>query len=103
MRRIDRTSDKDLMSIVEIFWSFCTFLDIPWLEETLHTHLRNHAQWTSPIIQNELLENFSDLTTELICKAVRESGWYGTIIATSDICRDEQVSFCLSYIASERQ
>ncbi|KAL9979781.1 hypothetical protein ACROYT_G017496 [Oculina patagonica] len=75
--------------------------DIPWLEETLNTQLQNHAQWTSPSIQNELLEIFADLIIELICKDVKDSGWYGIIIdETSDISRAEQVSFCFSYIAN---
>ncbi|XP_068692643.1 zinc finger MYM-type protein 1-like [Montipora foliosa] len=75
--------------------------DIPWLEEKLNTQLQDHAQWTSPIIQNELLQIFADLIIELICKDVRESRWYGIIIdETSDISRDEQVSFCLSYLAN---
>ncbi|XP_068739132.1 zinc finger MYM-type protein 1-like [Montipora capricornis] len=75
--------------------------DIPWLEEKLNTQLQDHAQWTSPTIQNELLQIFPDLIIELICKDVRESRWYGIIIdETSDISRDEQVSFCLSYLAN---
>ena len=75
--------------------------DIPWLEEKLNTQLQDHAQWTSPTIQNELLQIFADLIIELICKDVRESRWYGIIIdETSDISRDEQVSFCLSYLAN---
>ena len=47
--------------------------DIPWLEEKLNTQLQDHAQWTSPTIQNELLQIFADLIIELICKDVRES------------------------------
>ena len=75
--------------------------DIPLLEEKLNTQLQDHAQWTSPTIQNELLQIFADLIIELICKDVRESRWYGIIIdETSDISRDEQVSFCLSYLAN---
>ena len=42
--------------------------DIPWLEEKLNTQLQDHAQWTSPTIQNELLQIFADLIIELICK-----------------------------------
>ena len=75
--------------------------DIPWLEEKLNTQLQDHVQWTSPTIQNELLQIFADLIIELICKDVRESRWYGIIIdETSNISRDEQVSFCLSYLAN---
>ena len=44
---------------------------------------------------------FFDLIVELICKNVRESRHYGIIIdETSDISRDEQVPFCLSYTAN---
>ena len=69
MRRIDGTSDKDQMStargnFLELLHPRCK--DIPWLEETLNTQLQNHAQWTSPIIQNELLHFFADLIIELI-------------------------------------
>ena len=41
------------------------------------------------------------LRSKDICKDVRESRWYGIIIdETSDISQDEQVSFCLSYLAN---
>ena len=53
-------------------------------------------------LQEELLEIFADLIIELICNDVRDSGRYGIIIdETSDISRDEQVSFCLSYTAND--
>lgn len=67
----------------------------------MNTQLQNHPQWTSPIIQNEPLEICADLVSELICIDVKESCRYGIIIEeTSDISRDQQLSFCLSYIAN---
>ena len=96
---LGQRSDINRGNFLELLHLRCK--DIPWLEETLNTQLQNHAQWTSPSIQNELLKIFADLIIELICKDVRDSGWYGIIIdETSDISRDEQVSFCLSYIAN---
>ena len=85
---LGQRSDVNRGNFLELLHLRCK--DIPWLEETLNTQLQNHAQWTSPIIQNELLEIFSDLIIEHICKDVRESGHYGIIIdETSDISRDE--------------
>ena len=50
---------------------------------------------------SKLVEIFSDLIIELICKDARESNWYGIIIdETSVISRYEQVSFCFSYTAN---
>ena len=96
---LGQRSDVNRSNFLELLHLRCK--DIPWLEETLNTQSQNHAQWTSPIIQNELLEFFSVLIIELICKDVRESGRYGIIIdETSDVSRDEQVSFCLSYTAN---
>ncbi|XP_078368944.1 zinc finger MYM-type protein 1-like isoform X2 [Oculina patagonica] len=96
---LGQRSDVNRGNFLELLHLRCK--DIPWLEETLNTQLQNHAQWTSPSIQNELLEIFADLIIELICKDVKDSGWYGIIIdETSDISRAEQVSFCLSYIAN---
>ena len=63
MRRIDRPSDKDQILTGVIFLELLHLRckDVASLEETLNTRLRKHPQWTSPIIQNELLEIFADL------------------------------------------
>lgn len=98
---LGQRSDVNRGNFLELLHLRCK--DIPWLEETLNTQLQNHAQWTSPIIQNELLEIFADLIIALICKDVRESSRYRIIIdETSDISRDEQVSFCLSYTVNSK-
>ena len=68
----------------------------------MNTQLQDHGQWTSPTIQNELLQIFAGLIIKLIWKGMRESSWYGIIIyEMSDIGRDKQVSFCLSYLAND--
>ena len=72
--------------------------DISWLKEKLESQLQKHTQWTSPVIQNELLQIIADLIRERITNDVRTSGWYGIILdETSDISRTEQVSLCLSF------
>ena len=64
----------------------------------LDSQLQKHMQWTSPVIQNELLQIITDLICERITNDVRASGWYGIILdETSDISRTEQVSLCLSF------
>ena len=72
--------------------------DIAWLKDKLDSHLQKHAQWTSPVIQNELLQIIADIIHGRITNGVRASGWYGIILdETSDLSRAEQVSLCLSF------
>ncbi|PFX12798.1 Zinc finger MYM-type protein 1 [Stylophora pistillata] len=72
--------------------------DIAWLKDKLESQLQKRAQWTSPVIQNDLLQIIVDLNRERITNDVRTSGWYGIILdETSDISRTEQVSLCLSF------
>ena len=47
--------------------------DILWLSETLKEKLKSHSQWTSPVIQNELLEIMSDFVLQRILSHVRDS------------------------------
>ena len=63
--------------------------DIPWLLETLTEKLaESQSQWTSPVIQNELLGIISDFVLQRILSDVRDSGAFGIIIdETSDISR----------------
>ena len=69
-----------------------------WLKDKLDKQLQKHAQWTSPVIQNELLPIIADLFRERITNDVRASGWYGIILdETADISRTEQVSLCLIF------
>ena len=74
--------------------------DLPWLQNMFTEKLENKHQWTSPIIQNELLAILADQVVMRIVKDVQESEMFAIILdETSDISRIEQVSLCLSYVA----
>jgi hypothetical protein len=93
---LNKSSDVNRGNFLELISLRCK--DIPWLSSKLDQQLKKHAQWTSPAIQNELLEIIADLVKERIVNDVKSSGWYGIIMdETSDISRIEQVSLCLSY------
>ena len=73
--------------------------DLPWLKTKLETHRGQHIQWTSPKIQNELIEIVSNLVLRRITRDAKSSGHYSIIVdETSDISRVEQVSLCLRYV-----
>ena len=93
---LSNSSDVNRGNFLELIHLRCK--DIAWLKEKLDSQLQKHAQWTSPVIQNELLQIIADLIRERITNDVRASGWYGIILdETSDISRTEQVSLCLSF------
>lgn len=61
--------------------------------------MEEHAQWTSPNIQNEIIGIFSDMVLKRITNEVRNSGQYSVIVdETADCSRTEQVSLCLMYV-----
>ena len=67
----------------------------------LKSQLEKHVQWTSPVIQNEILQILADLILERIQQDCIACGPFGVIVdETSDISRTEQVSLCLSFIAN---
>ena len=73
--------------------------DLPWLKTKLQTHHQEHIQWTSPKIQNELIEIVSSLVLQRITCEVKSNGHFSVIIdKRSDISRVEQVSLCLWYV-----
>lgn len=93
---LSNSSDVNRGNFLELIHLRCK--DIAWLKDKLYSQLQKHAQWTSPVIQNELLQIIADLIRERITNDVRASGWYGIILdETSDISRTEQVSLCLSF------
>ena len=93
---LSNSSDVNRGNFLELIHLRCK--DIAWLKDKLDSQLQKHAQWTSPVIQNELLQIIADLIRERITNDVRASGWYGIILdETSDISRTEQVSLCLSF------
>ena len=58
------------------------------------------SRWTSPAIQNELLDIVSNMILQKITAEVRRSGFFGIIVdETSDISKTgRQVSMCLRYV-----
>ena len=93
---LSNSSDVNRGNFLELIHLRCK--DIAWLKDKLESQLQKHVQWTSPVIQNELLQIIADLIRERITNDVRTSGWYGIILdETSDISRTKQVSLCLSF------
>ena len=73
--------------------------DLPWLRSKLQSQHQLHAQWTSPVIQNELLEIVANVMLERIAAEARSSDYFGIVVdETADISRTEQVSLFLRYI-----
>ena len=72
---------------------------MPWLRSKLQSQHQLHAQWTSPVIQNELLEKVANVMLERIAAEARSSDYFGIFVdETADISRTEQVSLFLRYI-----
>ena len=95
--RLSESTDINRGNFLELVCLRCK--DIPWLKDKLDRQLQKHSQWTSPMIQNELLQIIADLIRERITNDVRSSRWYGIILdETSDISRTEQLSLCLSFM-----
>ena len=87
-------SDINRGNFLELLHLRCK--DFPWLKSKLQSQLQSHAQWTSPAIQNELLDIVSNMILQKITAEVRRSGFFGIIVdETSDISKTEQVSMCL--------
>lgn len=90
-------SDINRGNFLELLHLRCN--DIPWLKEKLQSQLKLHAQWTSPSIQNELLEIIASFVVERIKHDVLLSKNFALIMdETSDISHVEQVSMCLRYV-----
>lgn len=71
-------------------------------DNSLKNHLlmsRGNAMYTSPLIQNELIETFGELIQEKIRERVSKSGIYSILAdETTDIARVQQFSLCLRYV-----
>ena len=90
-------SDTNRSNLLELLHLRCE--DIPWLKEMLQSQLKCHAQWTSPSIQNEILDIISSFVIERIIHNVLLSRNFALIMdETSDIIRAEQVSICLRHV-----
>ncbi|CAB3983629.1 Hypothetical predicted protein [Paramuricea clavata] len=86
---IGKMSDINRGNLLELLHPRCD--DIPWLDEKLQSQLKLHAQWTSPSIQNKILEIISRFLVERINQDVLLSPIFALIMdETSDISRTEQ-------------
>ena len=92
-------SDINRGNFLELLCIRCN--DLPWLRSKLQSQHQLHAQWTSPVIQNELLEIVANVMLERIAAEARGSDYFGIVVdETADISRTEQVSLFLRYISS---
>ncbi|XP_068685080.1 zinc finger MYM-type protein 1-like [Montipora capricornis] len=99
---LSNSSDVNRGNFLELIHLRCK--DIAWLKDKIDSQLQKLAQWTSPVIQNELPQIIADLIRERTTNDERASGWYGIILdETSDISRTEQVSLCLSFAQNGRK
>ena len=96
-KNIWEVSEINRGNFLEMLCFICK--DLPWLKTKLETHLGQHIQWTSPKIQNELIEIVSNLVLRRITRDAKSSGHYSIIVdETSDVSRVGQVSLCLRYV-----
>ena len=65
---LSNSSDVNRGNFLELIHLRCK--DIAWLKDKLHSQLQKHAQWTSPVIQNELLQIIADLIRKRIINNV---------------------------------
>ena len=77
-------SDINRGNFLELLCIRCN--DLPWLRSKLQSQLQLHAQWTSPAIQNELLEIVANIMLDRIAAEARSSDYYGIVVdETADI------------------
>ena len=62
-------SDINRGNFLELLCIRCN--DLPWLRCKLQSQLQLHAQWTSPVIQNELLEVVANVMLDRIAAEAR--------------------------------
>ena len=61
-------------------------------------NLPNHAKYTSPDIQNDLLSIMGNSVLQKICLEVQEAQYYSLLVdETKDICKIEQISVMVRY------
>ncbi len=96
-KHIWEVSDINRGNFLEMLRFRCK--DLPWLRTKLQTHRQEHIQWTSPKIQNKIIEIVLSLVLQRITRDVKSSGHFSVIVdEMSDISRAEQVSLCLRYV-----
>lgn len=90
----DCPSDTNRGNFLELLHMRCK--DIPWLAHKIKEKSKQHIQWISLEIQNELIEIVAKIVLSNIAAEVRSAGCFSVIVdETTDISRVEQVSICL--------
>ena len=95
MKRTEKMSVKCLTQTEVIYWNYCTsdVKTFPGLEK-LQSILKCHAQWTSPSIQNEILDISSFVIERIIHDVLFKPHFALIMDETSDItlrnCRNEK-------------
>ena len=76
--------------------------DLPWSKNMLQSQFKaHHAQWTSPRIQNELIEIVLDMVQQRIAGDIRNSEQFSIIVDRIPvISKLEQVPLCLRYVCA---
>ena len=98
-KKIHEKSDSNRGTFLELL--HLRTRDIPWLKNMLIKQLKKGIQWTSPMIQKELLSLLTQHALQRILQDVKKSGKFAVIVdETSDVSKTEQVFLCLSYIAN---
>ena len=87
---IGSSSDINRGNFLELLHMRCK--DIPWLQDKLDSQLKQHQQWISWKIQNELLQIIADLILELVQTEISDSMFSIIMDQTSDISKTKQVS-----------
>ena len=88
-------SDINRGNFIELLRLRCK--DFPWLKSKLQSQLQSHAQWTSPAIQNEILDIVSNMVLAKITADVSQrSGFYGIIVDEHRISVEPSKSPCAS-------
>ena len=68
---LDKVSDINRGNFLELL--HIRSKDIPWLKEKLKSQLDAHMQWTSPTIQNEILDIMSEVVLDSIGNDVKKA------------------------------
>ena len=70
--------------------------------EQLRYFMRRSVTYTSPKIQNEIINIIGAQIQEQIVSEIKASGPYGIIVdETQDLSREEQVSVCIRYVCEQ--
>ncbi len=95
--KVNEQSNDNRGNFLELLSLRCA--DNSWLEQRFASqNASSEGMWTSPEIQNEILQLVGKQCLKRICEEARNSQYFGVIMdETSDISRSEQVAIVLRY------